>query len=159
EALRAISKDQTPAHSLKEVALELDSLSVSFSSATAAKAHGAFAALLRIFDALVQWRVAVLGAEVDADRFLRSARERLTLWLTEFGEAPATKALAAAANGILEISAISDVAATAAAVGLVPLALGVFEEPARPLWAMARSMATTGPVEEPVELTVAFLKF
>lgn len=158
KALWAISKNEAPAHDLKDIAVALDSVSLSFSSTAAAKSYSALAALMRIFDALVLWRTAVLDAEVDADRFLRSAQERFGLWSAECGEATAAKALAAAADGIPKISAISHVAPIARAVGMVPLPLGVFEQPVRPAWA-ASPGSTKQSDPEPVELTVAFLKF
>ncbi|ABR91930.1 Hypothetical protein mma_1005 [Janthinobacterium sp. Marseille] len=158
EALWAISREEPSSHDLKKIAIDLDSLSLCFSSTAAANSFAALAGLARIIDALVQWRAAVLEALPDAERFLRSARERHTLWLTEYQSKPAVEGLIAAANLIPSISSISEVASIAQSVVKVPLPLGIFEVEGRPSW-IPEVHGPERPKEEPVELTVAFLKF
>ena len=158
EALWAISKDGTCAHDLKGISAKLDGLSINFSNAAVAKAYNALADLLRIMDAMVHWRVAVLDAEMEADRFLRSAQERFSLWAREYRDAAVTQPLFTATAGISSISSIDQVCDIARALVGVPLPVGVFERLVRPAWA-----ADHGPEkdseEDRVELTVAFLKF
>lgn len=158
EALWAVSKDEPPSHNLMDMAAALDSLSLSFSSTVAAESCGALSGLLRIIDTLVAWRGAVLDAQVDAERFLRSARERFGLWTTEYGGTGAVKNLAIAADGIRTISNISGVAEIAKSIVVVPIPIGVFERHLRPTWGLDISPAERDEVEA-VDLTVAFLKF
>lgn len=157
QTLQALSKNEVPPHDLKMVAEQLDSLSITFSSTAAAKSYGALAALLRILDTLARWRKAILDAEVDADRFLRSARERFNLWLEEYRATVATKPLCKAAAGISTLSSITEVGGVAEAIARVPLPVGVFERPVRPAW--AGEFVEPKVQEKPVDLTVAFLKF
>ncbi|AXW09566.1 hypothetical protein GO281_04692 [Ralstonia solanacearum] len=158
EALWTISKDETSNHDLKKIALDLDSLSLGFSSTAAANAYAALAGLVRIIDALAHWRVAVLEALPEADRFLRSARERYALWSTEYSEQPAASNLLVAAEAIPTLTSIAGVAPIARAVALTPLPLGVFEATKLPSWLPKRDKSDP-PQEEAVDLTVAFLKF
>lgn len=158
EALWAISRGEIAPHDLKKVALDLDSLSLGFSSTAVANAYAALAGLVRIIDTLAHWREAVLEALPDADRFLRSARERHTLWVTEYQKQPAASGLVAAAAPIPSLSAVSEVASIALSVALVPLPLGIFEANKPPPWA-SEPRGVERSREEPVDLTVAFLKF
>lgn len=135
----------------------MDSLSITFSSTAAAKSYSALAALLRIIETLARWRVAVLDAEADADRFLRSAKERFDLWLEEYRGTAAIQPLCDAAAGISTLSRIAEVAGVASSVASVPLPVGVFERRAPPTW--AGELYQRKEAEPPVELTVAFLRF
>lgn len=100
EALAAIADGQWPPHDLKALGVALDSASMALSSAAAATAYNALGGIVRIFDMLANWRRAVLDAEPDADRYLRSARERHRLWLDDYGQIDAAADLRAAAEGI-----------------------------------------------------------
>lgn len=135
----------------------MDSLSITFLSTAAAKSYSALAALLRIIETLARWRVAVLNAEAEAERFLRSAKERFDLWLGEYCGPAATQPLCDAAAGISTLSRIAEVAEVAASIARVPLPVGVFERWARPAW--AGELIQRQEPEPPVELIVAFLKF
>lgn len=159
EALWSISKSEDSACDLKKVAIDLDSLSVGLSSTEAASAYSAFAGLIRIVDALVKWRSTVLEAQPEADRFLRSAHERHTLWLAEYHEKPFAARLVAAAALIPGITSVADVALIARSAALVPLPLGLFEAEIPPPWLRNIRGPEQPPREEPVDLTVAFLKF
>lgn len=158
EALFAISTDGACAHELRDTAAALDALSINFSNTAAAKAYSALAGLLRIVDALVRWRRAVLDAEMDADRFLRSAKERVTLWAQEYSATTATQSLLPVAAEINTLSAIGQVCDVARALAGVPLPVAVFERPVRPEWA-GDLIPEKDSEEEQVDLTVAFLKF
>jgi hypothetical protein len=158
QTLWAISKSEPPPHALNDLAIELDELSLQLSSPAAAKAYGAMGSVLRIVDALTLWRSAVLDAQVDADRFLRSARERYSMWTDEYGQAEETRTLIAAADAIGRVTQIADVMKVTDALSVVPLPIGVFAQVQRPPWAAKLEPHEEKP-EELVELTVAFLKF
>lgn len=114
--------------------------------------------VLRIVDSLTQWHSAVLDAQIDADRFLRSARERYAMWTGEYGLSEETRTLVTAAAAIGRVTQIVDVITVASALSVVPLPIGVFAQFQRPPWAGKLEPHEERP-EELVELTVAFLKF
>jgi len=158
EALAAIAQGHWPPHDLKLLAVALDSVSVNLSSAAAATAYNAFSGIVRIFDMLAHWRRAVLDAEPDADRFLRSARERHRLWLDDYRHSDAATDLRAAAEGLTTLESTDQVADIARALTGLPLPIGIFAQPVKPDWAFKADLAA--PEKEPlVDLTVAFLKF
>ena len=158
EALAAIAQGLWPPHDLKALAVALDSVSAALSSTTAATAYNAFGGIVRIVDMLAHWRRAVLDAEPDADRYLRSARERHRLWLDDFGQSDAAADLRAAVEGLATLGSTDQVADIARALTAVPLPIGIFAQPVKPEWAVKAELAA--PKEEPlVDLTVAFLKF
>lgn len=157
-ALAAIAQGQWPPHDLKALAVALDSVSVALSGAAAATAYNAFGGIVRIVDMLVHWRRAVLDAEPDADRYLRSARERHRLWLDDYGHSDAAADLRAAAEGLATLESTDQVADIARALTAVPLPIGIFAQPVKPDRAVKADLAA--PKEEPLaDLTVAFLKF
>lgn len=158
EALAAIAQGQWPPHDLKALAVALDSVSAALSSSAAATAYNAFGGIVRIVDMLAHWRRAVLDAQPDADRYLRSARERHRLWLDDYGHSDAAADLRAAAEGLVTLESTDQVADIARALTSVPLPIGIFAQPVKPDWAVKADLAA--PKEEPqVDLTVAFLKF
>lgn len=158
EALAAISKGQWPPHDLKAVASDLDSASTAFSSAPAAVAYSAFGGIVRIVDMLAHWRRAVLDAESDADRYLRSARERHRLWLDDCGDSDAAADLRAAAEHLATLDSTDQVADIARALISVPLPIGIFAQEVKPDLAVDADLSA--PKGEPlVDLTVAFLTF
>lgn len=158
EALAAIAQGKWPPHDLKELAVALDSLSVALSSAAAATAYNAFGGIVRIMDMLAHWRQAVLDAEPDADRYLRSARERHRLWLDEYGHSDAAADLRVAAEGLATVESTDQVADIARTLTAVPLPIGIFAQPVKPDWAVKADLAVAK-AEPLVDLTVAFLKF
>lgn len=158
EALAAIAQGQWPPYDLKALAVALDSVSASLSSAAAATAYNAFGGIVRIVDMLAHWRQAVLDAEPDADRYLRSARERHRVWSNDYSHSDAAADLRAAAEGLTTLKSTDQVADIARALATVPLPIGIFTQPVKPDWAVKAELAD--PKEErPVDLTVAFLKF
>lgn len=158
EALAAIAHGQWPPHDLKALAATLDAVSAAVSSAAAATAYNAFGGILRLVDMLAHWRRAMLEAEPDADRYVRSARERYRLWLNDYDQSDAAAQLRAAVAGLATLESTEQVADIARALTAVPLPIGIFMQPVKPDWAVQAGLAR--PNEEPlVDLTVAFLKF
>src|SRR5438105_3134135 len=85
---------------LRSLSASLDKLTPRCADAKIAMAYSAFADLLRTLAMLVEWRAAVLSAEVEADRFLRSARERHHQWCEEFSRSNEVAGLAQAASSV-----------------------------------------------------------
>ncbi|WP_312428888.1 hypothetical protein [Achromobacter sp.] len=158
EALATIAHGQWPPHDLKALAVAVDVVSTAVSSAAAATAYNAFGGILRIVDMLAHWRRAVLEAEPDADRYLRSARERYRLWLNDYDQSKPVAQLREAVAGLAALESTEQVADIARALTAVPLPIGIFAQPVKPDWTAEADQ--TRPKEEPlVDLTVAFLKF
>ena len=157
QALWAAAKDDLTRDDLFQIAVDLDSISVVFSSGAAASAYAALAGLVRIVDPLLQWRRAVLAAQPEADRFLRSAQERYRLWFDEYRENPAVALLVAATSSVPTIDSVAEVPSIARAVALVPLPIAVFQAELRP--PPRSSSDPTTPQKTSADLMVAFLKF
>jgi hypothetical protein len=113
---------------------------------------------MRTLAMLLDWRAAVLRAEIDADRFLRSGRELHRAWLEEFAEREEAAGLAIAAVPIPDLDKIEKVSPLCQAVGSVPLPIGIYAAESR-----RRIPVPTERDEEdrppPAELTVAFIRF
>ncbi|MDA5337299.1 hypothetical protein LRM36_02595 [Stenotrophomonas maltophilia] len=162
EALSAIERGQWPPRDLKTLSSDFDGLSAVVSSSSVATAYNAFGGVLRIVDMLAHWRRAVLDAEPDADRYVRSARERYRLWFKEYGQSEAAAELRLAIQGLSELESADDVSKVARALAEVPLPIGIFAKEQK----SSRLVPIPGsqPKEEQLdaeleELTVAFLKF
>jgi len=158
KALWEISKNKNPELDLKKIASELESLSLLFLDTNTANAYAALADLTRIIDTLLQWRISILEAKIDADRFIRSARERYSLWVSEYKDKPAANGLLIATSTLAKISSISEVSQIAHSVVLTPLPIGVFETER---WVPPDGFKQPQNTQEEklTDLTVAFLKF
>ena len=148
---------------LRSLSASLDELSTRYADTKIAMAYSAFADLLRTLAVLVDWRAAVLGAAVEADRFLRSARERHHQWCEEFSPRDEVVGLANAARAIETLSELGDVGALCRAVALTPLPIGIFaEEPHQRRRVRIPDKNTDEEKEESAalrRLVVAFLRF
>ena len=157
EALMRMGKSNPPtAGDLRDLAAELDSLSLRYGHASTASAYAALADLLRIVSTLVEWRAAVLDALPDADRFVRSAKERYLLWLKEYGDKESAKGIVSASRKVEDLISLDDVESLCRSIASTPLAIGVFAED-RTYIPRADTEAETK--QRPTELSVAFLKF
>jgi hypothetical protein len=143
---------------LRTLASALDELTTRYGDAGVSVAYSALASLMRTLAMLVEWRAAVLGAAVDADRFLRSGRELHRAWLEEYAEREEVAGLARAATPIFDLDGIEKVGPLCQAVGSVPLPIGIYAAESRhriPL-PTERDEADRA---LPAELTVAFICF
>jgi hypothetical protein len=143
---------------LNALASELDSVSVSLDNPATAAAYSAFAGLARIASALAQWHGAVLAALPDADRFLRSAKERHKLWLEEYGGQASAAGLVQATATLSKIAGVDDAVKVLNAIGAVPLPVGMLAQ-MQPFPRMQGPHLEERSRPEPLALTVAFLKF
>jgi hypothetical protein len=111
--------------------------------------------ILEAVSHLANWQNAVRSAEVDADRFLRSARIRARDVAKEVGETSGSEKLLTVAHRIAELSDVDDVPDLAKLLLSVPLPLPVFTE-------MARSVGLGGtplPKKKSSGVIVAFTSF
>ena len=147
---------QNDAARLNQAADNIKSVSELYGAAPNASVYLAFSELIRISGLLSEWRSTVLGAGVDAQRFLVAARERASAWLKTYSPEPPLERLRAVAGKVTQIQAISEVALTVVELAAVPLPVGLYHVPTPDRWG-----SDSPPTDEktPVELTVAFLKF
>lgn len=158
--LRAASEcDGGDPDGLRAVATAIDDHATHLSDTQIAVTHTAFAELIRVAAQLVDWRAAVIGAAVDADRFLRAAHVRLNAWREEFGARSVAGIFRAVADALAALDRPADVGHTCLQLASVPLPLGV-DGDERESWATVRAKRD-GQVTEltPAELRVAFLSF
>jgi hypothetical protein len=158
----AVDRRVANAADLRSLASSLDELTNRYADANIAMAYSAFADLLRTVAMLVEWRAAVLEAEVDADRFLRSARERHRQWSEDFSRHDEVAALAQVASRIDTLGEVGEVGSLCKVVGSTPLPIGIFsDEPSRRRFRIP-DFSTEEEEEErvtPPQLAVAFLRF
>jgi len=148
---------------LRSLSASFDKLTPRYADAKIAMGYSAFADLLRTLAMLVEWRAAVLSAEVEADRFLRSARERHHQWCEEFSQCDEVAGLAQAASSVKTLSEIGDVGPLCGAVGLTPLPIGILADEPHRRRRIRMPDEDTGKEKEqstaPPQLTIAFLRF
>ena len=160
--LRAVDPRTVNPEELRRCAGALDTVAPDYVHLATAVAYSAFAELLRICALLVEWRAAVLEAGAEADRFLRGAKERRKLWLTEFTDKAPAAILIERSRGIEGLIDVGDVANVLATIAETSLPVGVIK--AEHGDRFSGIVITPGdPSEEtgePVpQLAVAFLKF
>jgi hypothetical protein len=143
---------------LRTLASALDELTTRYGDARVVVGYSALASLMRTLAMLVDWREAVLGAAIDADRFLRSGRELNQAWLSEFAPRDETAGLTAAAAPISEVDGIDKVGPLCKAVGSVPLPIGLYAVEPR-FWIPHSSERDEEDRVPPPELIVAFIRF
>lgn len=155
--LEAIEPRTHNAHRLRQIANELDRAVTLYGRARVAVVYAAFAELLRTLAMLIEWRAAIFAAEMDADRFLRSALARHRQWEAEYGKSEPLAQLKAAAESIASISVIENVGAICAEIARTPLPV-VFTSK-EPLRVSDDASRPDSGGDDPAELAVAFLSF
>ncbi|WP_172167971.1 hypothetical protein, partial [Paraburkholderia elongata] len=157
--IQAVQTRTNNAANLRDAASELDRAGPLYGRASTAVVYAAFAELLRTVAMLVEWRAAVLNADVDADRFLRGAKARHQLWVTEYSGTDAITRLLEAASDVDKIDSIENVGAVCRSVACTPLPIGVFAEAQVGSRLLGRNEERTEEMDDPPELAVAFLRF
>jgi hypothetical protein len=144
---------------LRAAATAIDEHATRLSDIQIAVMHTAFGELIRIAAQIVDWRAAVIGAAVDADRFLRAGHVRLDAWREEFGAGPAAGAFGALADAMAGLERTADVGRICLRLSSIPLPLGIDGDEHRN-WGTARAkLDGPGTESAPAELRVAFLSF
>lgn len=124
-----------------------------------AAVYGAFAELMRAIAQLVEWRQAVLQAEMDADRFLRAARARAQQWRNEFEITDAMSSLLPTSKAILHIAEEADVGTICQQLAMTPLPIGVFSDRDGYSLRVPNSAIEVETKEVQDDLAIAFLRF
>jgi hypothetical protein len=137
---------------------ECEGVACLYGRAPAARHWRVFAGAVEIIRLLTEWRATILAAGVDADRFLRAAKARLTELRKPSAESAYERAVLAALtvlDGTLELDAAQSIGAAIARIPM-PISLYTDPEPKIPAWAQREGRAL--PEEKP-ELAVAFIEF
>jgi hypothetical protein len=144
---------------LRTLANALDEVTTLYGDTRVAVAYSGFASLIRTLAMLVDWRAGVLEAAVNADRFLRSARELHRAWLEEYGDRDEATGLASAAALIAELNEIGKVGSCCRAVGSVPLPIGIYAADTRRRILPPSELDDEDRASPPPPLSVAFIRF
>jgi hypothetical protein len=154
EAATAAFRRAGSAEALAAAATELKATAVRLPLAAAGIRYRQFGILIEALSFLVRWASAVRSAEIDADRFLRSAKVAARDISRETGGAQGVENLALAASRISELSDVDGVPDIAQLLLSIPLPLPVFADVAVPA---RRERAVAAP--RPSEIVVAFTSF
>lgn len=144
---------------LRQAADELDRAGPLYGRASTAAIYSAFSQLVRIIALLVEWRSGVLAAVLDADRFLRAAKQNYRLWQSEYANSQSVDHLKRASAGIEALTSFEEVGALCQAIATTPLPLGVFASEFSRFRVPTVDQDDDEPKDEPQELAVAFLRF
>lgn len=109
---------------------------------------------MQALDSLVRWARAIRSAEVDADRYLRSAKLAARDVSKQLANIPGAEAFVRVTSAISALSDVDGVAEIARRLLSIPLPLPLFVEVSRPL----RHQTTTSTAKEP-GVVVAFTSF
>src|SRR6266481_9047377 len=158
EALReAALGGERDATRLRNAAKGMESAALSYGDAPNGAIYAAIAELAACVSFLVEWRIGVLNAIPDVQRFSAAARERVAIWSMDRATDGLFGQLLTVAEMITATTSVGDVGKVAAALAAVPVPVGLYSEH------KSASPRLPGEDEEskpaPVELTVAFLKF
>ena len=157
--LQAVNASNNNATQLRSAADVLDGAGPLYGRASTAAIYSAFAELLRCLALLVEWRKAIFDAEIEADRYIRGAKERYRQWQQEFNQVGSMAALISASQAIEKLSSVDEVGAVCGQVAQTPLPIGVFSNPESPVRRIGGDVIESEVREIPEELAIAFLRF
>jgi hypothetical protein len=157
EALREAARGgEATAARLYAASTSLKAVAERYGDAPSAAIYLAFSELAHMVGLLTDWRLAVLNAGNDAQRFQTAAKERAQGWLERHQADGSLAGLHEFATGIAGLQSVIDVAKAAAQLASLPLPIGIFSIPKPP----NRDVESTEEAQcKPEQLAVAFLKF
>jgi len=133
EALREAARGgEATAARLYAASTSLKAVAERYGDAPSAAIYLAFSELVHMADLLTDWRLAVLNAGNDAQRFLTAAKERARGWLERHQADGSLAGLHEFATGIAGLQSVNDVAKAAAQLASLPLPVGIFSIPKPP---------------------------
>jgi hypothetical protein len=157
EALREAARGgEATAARLYAGSTSLKAIAERYGDAPSAAIYLAFSELAHMVGLLTDWRLAVLNAGNDAQRFQTAAKERARGWLERHQADGSLASLHEFATGIAGLQSVNEVAKAAAQLASLPLPVGIFSIPKPP----NRDVESTEEAQcKPEQLAVAFLKF
>jgi hypothetical protein len=155
EAIAAVLQGAASADALIGAASRLSASAERFQESAAGVRYRQFAILVNALSFLVRWVTAVRSAEIDADRFLRSAKVAVRESTRVGAGAPDSQDLTAIVSRIFEISDVDQVPDVARLLLCFPLPLPMLVEVHAPM--LARRGAP--PELSRSEIVVAFASF
>lgn len=158
EALRGVALGgEQDGSRLQTAAKEMRAAALLYGKAANGALYAAFGDLAHCVGLLAQWRSAVLNAAKDAQRFHSAARERAAMLFKDGEVVGVVSQLAAIAEQIERVTAVSEVGLIAGTLAAIPLPVGLYSHPEQ---GYPRASDTgDDAARAQVELTVAFLKF
>jgi hypothetical protein len=155
EVLGAVLQGSGSTEAVSGAVAGLRSTAVQVRDSTAGTRYSQFAVLVEALSRLLSWQNAVASAEVEADRFLRSAKLIARNVLREVGNDAEAAPLSSVASWIDRLSDVDEVPQMARSLLRVPLPLPMFAGTLSP-WIGTRYGA---PVPGPPAIAVAFTSF
>src|SRR3989338_827687 len=131
EILGAVARRKGTSQLLAEAAAELHGAAATLGEGIVGRRYGQFARLCDSLFHLVCWGEAVRSAEVDADRYLRAAKQGARDLAQELSADPEAGRLSEAAARIMAISDVSEIEQVAEFLLHTPLPLPLFAEEVR----------------------------
>lgn len=159
EALRAVadSAKAVDATDLGVAANRMRDAAKIFGDAPTASIYGGYAELVSIAALIAEWHAAVVSAASDADRFLRAAKERASIWLKEYGGREQLFPPNEIASSVATVETPPDGKTFLADLARQPLPLGIFAS--HPEERPTFQGVDCGTAESKPKLAVAFLEF
>jgi len=155
EALRSVVRGSASADAVAEAAGELEGTAGQFSHAFSGQRYRQVATLLKAMAFLVKWVAAERGAELDAARFLRSAKLLVRDVSREIAPTEEAERIRDICSRVSALSDIDGVPELARLLLSIPLPLPVFAEAPRP----QRAGASASAKPKKPEVVVAFAAF
>ncbi|WP_414463642.1 hypothetical protein [Hyphomicrobium sp. DY-1] len=128
-----------------------------FGEGPAASIYAGFADLVSIGTCIAEWHAAVVAATSDADRFLRAAKEKASIWLKEYAGREHLLALGEIAANVSSVSTSDDGKAVLSKLAKQPLPLGIFASHPKERPIFDGDHRSVG--KEKPKLAVAFVEF
>ncbi len=142
------------------LASSLDEASARLADTKIGKVFSAFADLMRVIAYLVYWRRGVLEAVSGADRFKKSALERLELWRDDHSAHSGTASLTMVMQDVGDNLAVGHVGPLCSRLAGIPLPIGILGDVREGLRiGSVPKRSLDQQLVEPLELSVAFVSF
>ncbi|MBX9829546.1 MAG: hypothetical protein K2Y27_31720 [Xanthobacteraceae bacterium] len=154
EAVLALHDPAVTGDALRGAALAVEEGALAFGRVPGAKDWRAFASALEILAMLTDWAAAIDTAQVDADRFLRAARQKLNKLAQVAEQTDYHQAVCAALSLITGEFDPGSVPAQRLAIAALPMPVAIIADPEPP-----RRIGFDDPEPRAEDLSVAFLEF
>lgn len=128
-----------------------------YGEAPAATIYAAFAELVSIGKLIAEWHAAVSTAASDADRFLRAAKEKASIWLKEYSGQECVTSLCPVASSVARVATSDDGKMLLGRLVNQTLPIGIFHGPPKKEPRFAQEEPR--PIDEKPKLAVAFVEF
>lgn len=159
QAIEALTQAQAGPSAAQVIALAeavkaVDNASQAYGDATTRRVYEVFAELVRVAGFLCEWKLAIVEATPDGDRFLRAAKERSQALKVEGEEG--LEALGKLALSVEQIGTVAQANSFFHELEAIPLPVGLYQVTPKEAFHLP---VPNEPSEEKPQLAVAFLEF